>query len=445
MSLQGTGYRTGILLRLGADFLLWIPEEYGEEHANHAGISCEDVPGLRPVGRGVENVAGFDNLAGCKRAYGGTESVGHQHEHSLGTGTDVRGGVLIDIERTGDVEEVEGHSINDAAEHEEQYTGHRGIAKAEESETEHPCEHGDEHYLLDAEFLHAERNQQDTESLGSLADGDEGIGILDGEGICKSGIGGKGTEEGVCITVRYLERSAQEHAENEEDGELTVFEQAECLEAEGFCEALVFSAVGFACGHREGVCTEHKRDNTGRNQLGVAVLHGGSADFEEVGQQHAAYETYGAENADRREVLHRVHPCLAKGIVCYGIGDCDSRHIECDAQAVEHEEGCEFNACTGAHTVNSSSEHEQAGKPVAERQSLLRLNETVGDNAHKCGHENGNYALHGEEPLDLGAETDVAKVTPKRSEIGAPGRILEEIHQDEPDGKLSVFHYSVVC
>ena len=82
---------------------------------------------------------------------------------------------------------------------------------------------------------------------------------------------------------------------------------------------------------------------------------------------------------------------------------------------------------------------------MAKRESFLSLNVAVGDNPHECGHEYGYNTLHGEEPFYLGSQTNVAEVTAERGEICAPCCILEEIHQDEPDGKLSVFHYSVVC
>ena len=91
---------------------------------------------------------------------GGTNTVCHQHEQTLRRGTDGRVGGFIHKQRTGDVEEVEGNAIDNHGKYEHPHAAAR-ITQSEQTETKHPCEHGNEHHLLDAVALHEERNEQD--------------------------------------------------------------------------------------------------------------------------------------------------------------------------------------------------------------------------------------------------------------------------------------------
>ena len=81
---------------------------------------------------------------------------------------------------------------------------------------------------------------------------------------------------------------------------------------------------------------------------------------------------------------------------------------------------------------------------MAEGECFLSGDETVCHYTHESGHEDGHDALHGEEPLDLGAKPGHPEVTAERGEIGSPGRILQYKHQDKPEFKLIVFHYSML-
>ena len=108
-----------------------------------------------------------DDGLGGKRTYRGAKTIGHQHEQSLCAGAYILAGGLIDEEGARDVEEVEGHAIDDHRDNKHPYAAAR-ITRADESEAEHPCEHGDEHHVLDTEFLHEERDEQDTAGLTDL-------------------------------------------------------------------------------------------------------------------------------------------------------------------------------------------------------------------------------------------------------------------------------------
>ena len=66
------------------------------------------------------------------------------------------------------------------------------------------------------------------------------------------------------------------------------------------------------------------------------------------------------------------------------------------------------------------------GDAVAERKHLLRLHLLVGKNAHEGGHEDGDDALHGKEPFDLGTQADVAEITAERRKICAPDGEFQE-------------------
>ena len=153
--------------------------------------------------------------------------------------------------------------------------------------------------------------------------------------------------------------------------------------------------------------------------------------MEEVRQKHRADETDRSEYPYRGEFLHGIESGFAQGVVRHGIRDGDCRHEESHAEAVEYEQRGELYGVTRLHAVYSRTYHEETGKTMAEGEYLLGLDVTVGDYSHQRRHEDGHNSLHGEEPLDLGTQTDVAEITAEGSEVGAPYRELQEVHQDE--------------
>ena len=122
-----------------------------------------------------EDEAVDDGLCG-KGAYGGADAVGANHEKSLGRRAHRGRGLLVDVETARDVEEVEGHAVDDAREHNHP-EARPGVAEAEEPEAAHPRQHRHEHDALDAETFQAEGDEEDAEGLGSLRDGYEGVGV----------------------------------------------------------------------------------------------------------------------------------------------------------------------------------------------------------------------------------------------------------------------------
>ena len=382
------------------------------------------------------------HAAGGPGADGGAETVGHQHEETLRRGTDVLVGILVDEERAGDVEEVERHAVHDAAQNEHPHAAAR-VAGPEEAEAEHPREHRDEHHLLDAELLHRERDQQDAEGLGELAQGDQRIGVIGAPGIREEGILLEGSDEGVGVAVRDLQGSAEQHREDEEHGELALLEELERVQAGGLCEGLRALGLGLARAVRQGqrIGAEHQRENAGNEELveGVLVLHAVGT-LHEVHEEHREDETDGAEHADGREGLDRVLSGLLQGIVGHGVGDGDGRHIESDAQRIERIERTELDVRAGLHGIPAGAQHGETGDALAEGEHLLRRNPFVGDDAHEGGHEDGNEALGGEEKPDLRAEAALGQKTSHRGEVGTPRGELQDIHQDKPQADVGFVH-----
>ena len=332
------------------------------------------------------------------------------------------------MQGTGNVEEVEGKAVHDAAEHEQQHAGHGRITQAEEGEAEYPGKHGNEHYVLDAELLHGKRNKQDTKRFRCLRNGYERIGVLYRKGVGQGRIGGKGAQEGVGIAVGNLQGGAQEHAEDEEDGKLRVLEQGKCLESESLGQGFVLLArVDGAGRHGEGVSAEDERKDAGGNELVVAVLHGCSVNLEEIGEEHAADEPHGAEYPDGREFFHRIHSFLGHGVVRYGINQGDGRHEESYAKAVQDEQRSKLHGIPGGHAINAGPGHEQACQAVAQGKHLLGFHLLIGQ---ERGHEDGNNALHGKEPFDLRTQADVSQIAAQGRKVGAPNGKLQEQHQD---------------
>ena len=62
---------------------------------------------------------------------------------------------MFNKQRTGNVEEVERHSIHDHGKNQHPQTGAR-ITEAEQSETEYPGKHTDQHHLLDTKMSQEE-------------------------------------------------------------------------------------------------------------------------------------------------------------------------------------------------------------------------------------------------------------------------------------------------
>ena len=161
---QLSSFRKSWLLRL-----MLILEQYGKQNTHNQSKRRKNIPCRRPAshqvktwvsGGGVEHEMVHDRL-GAQRADSGTEAIGHHHEHTLRTRTDAWVCVLVNEERAADVEEIEGHTVDNHGKDEQHEAETCRTACTKEEETQCPCNKGDEHHLLDAELLQEEGDEQE--------------------------------------------------------------------------------------------------------------------------------------------------------------------------------------------------------------------------------------------------------------------------------------------
>lgn len=155
--------------------LVLIFENQREQYTYHQCICGKDIPAVCPPLN--------DNLPGCigwqvidemvddslssQCSDGGTQSIGHNHEKALGAGADGFVGFLVHKQRSGDIEEVESHTIHNHGE-DEHPNPTAGIACTEKAKPQYPRKHGYQHDPLNAESTEEEGNQQDAERFRTL-------------------------------------------------------------------------------------------------------------------------------------------------------------------------------------------------------------------------------------------------------------------------------------
>ena len=177
-----------------------------------------------------------DDGTGREGSDGGSQTVGHQHEEALPGRAYLGRTDLIDIQTATDVEEIEGHTIDEAAEDEEDDAGVVGRTESEESETEHPSEHGDEHDDLDAEAFQEEGDEQDAQGFCHLREAHEHRSVVGTESICHLRNGLERGDVGSREAVGDLQGHAQHGTEEEEQRRLPVLEETERIEPQARCQ-----------------------------------------------------------------------------------------------------------------------------------------------------------------------------------------------------------------
>ena len=197
----------------------------------------------------------IDNRLGRERTDSSSETISHHHKESLCRRTLCFFCLLIDVERTGDIEEIKGKTIDDAAQDEEDDSRETGITCSKECKAEYPREHRHKHDVLDSEAFEEERNSQDTERLADLADGDKDIRVLHTKGVSKLFDCAKRGDEGVCITIRHLQTHSEHHREDEEERHLLLFEERKGLQAKRLYEIdRSFCFLNLTSRKRERIC-----------------------------------------------------------------------------------------------------------------------------------------------------------------------------------------------
>ena len=406
-----------------------VLEHQREDHGHHQGIGCEGEPRRLPLGYLRRLAAEVHKVVyhrlRAQRADGGSEAVGHDDEQPLRARADVLVRLAVDEQRTRDVEEVEGHAIDNHREDEHPHAAAR-IARSEEAEAQHPCQHGDEHHVLDAEAFQEERYQQDAERLGHLRERYQDVGMLHAEGVGILGYAAEAADVGVGKAVGNLQRHAQQHGEEEEDGHFLLAEQGEGAQPQRLDQRLALSALARgAGGEGQRVEGEHQPDGGAGEELPVVVLQP-----QDVDRPHGADEADGAEDADGGKVPDGVEPRLVEGRVGHGVREGQRGHVEGHAQGVEGEEGAEVHVLSACHAVVTGESHEQGRQEVAQAQQLLGGYPAVGDDAQDGGHEEGHDALHGIEDADVRGQAYVDQVAAHGCQIGSPHGKLQEVHDD---------------
>ena len=110
----------------------------------------------------------IDYLASRECTDSSSQSIGHHHEESLSRSLDAWIAFLIYKQASGNIEEIECHSIDEARKDKEEHAWEVWTAYAEETETEHPCAHSHHHHYLDAKSLEEEWYKENAESFGYL-------------------------------------------------------------------------------------------------------------------------------------------------------------------------------------------------------------------------------------------------------------------------------------
>lgn len=71
-------------------------EQKMESDTDYQGIDGEDIPALNPLHTAIRCGMRIDNSLSRQGTYRGTETVGHQQEHPLGTRTHLGVSSLVD-------------------------------------------------------------------------------------------------------------------------------------------------------------------------------------------------------------------------------------------------------------------------------------------------------------------------------------------------------------
>ena len=395
-------------------------EDECEDDSHREGVSREDEPRIGPM-------EGIHHGARGIRPEEGAEAVGHNHKDALRRRAYLAAGLLFDEKRPRDVEEVERHAVDDHREDEE-HGSRTGVAHAEEAEAQHPGQHRDQHHLLDSETPEEEGNQQDAERFGHLRQREQDHRMFHDGRIGILGHRSEILDITVAEGIGDLERGAQQHREDEEDGHALLLEEREGAQSQRIDPRLLaHAAVDGACGQRERVDGQHERQRRRDIQLPGCKFDLHASDMHQIDEPHGGDESHGAPHADGREVLYAVEFRQIKGVVGHGVRQRDGRHVEHHAQ----QHAAVQRRILG---LRGRGDEEPAADEVADAQQFLRRNPAVGDDSHDGGHEQRGDAHRGEKAAYLqSGETEPPDIGPQRDEPRTPDRILEEVHDDKPE------------
>ena len=201
-------------------FLLWL-EHQCEGNTNHNGKGGEDKPTRLPVtnkktllltinDKILPRAETVDDITSRQCSDGCAKAVSHHHKQSLSRCLNLRIAFLVDKDTARDIEEVEGDTIDDTLQDEENGSRHGGISNAKQTKAEYPCEERHQHHNLNAETLQEERNQQNTASLADLGNRGKQCGIVGSKrvGILRNSL--ETRQEGTCEAIGHLQTHAEQ-------------------------------------------------------------------------------------------------------------------------------------------------------------------------------------------------------------------------------------------
>ena len=111
-----------------------------------------------------------------------------------------------------------------------------------------------------------------------------------------------------------------------------------------------------------------------------------------------------------------------------GVRQRKRRHIESHTKCVQCHEDC-FVGSGAVHAHHEKTHHEHTRNEMAIAKQALRLDKSVGYDAHQRRHEDRHDTLYRIKPRNLGTHTGSAKIITHRSEVSSPHGELQEVHQ----------------
>ena len=194
-----------------------------------------------------------DDFAADPTADEHADAVGEEDDEALGGGAQGLRRFHVDVDLTGDKEEVVADAVHDDAEieHPDQAVD---VAESKAQIADDPGEHAEHEGVFHADLFEEERQREHEEEFGKLAEGHFADGVLKADLV----------EKRIRESVVELERDADQEGSGGEDGEVAIFEKRKRFGGENVAE---LEAVAFAkrrrVGKREAVDRHDDRGDGG--------------------------------------------------------------------------------------------------------------------------------------------------------------------------------------
>lgn len=236
-------------------------------------------------------------------------------------------------------------------------------------------------------------------------------------------------QERVRKAVGDLQGDAQQHREDEKHGHLGVFEERERLEAQNLHNGFLLRRLaGRAMRKREGIAGQGESYAATDHKLCGRIL-----ETEQIDNPHGDDEADGAEHADGREGLHRIHASSLQSVISHSVRQCQRRHIKGHGDGIEAEKRAKLDGIACIQAIEARRDHGNACNAMADSQHFLCRDPFVSHDANERRHENGDNALYGVEDADVSAQAMGKQKGAHTGQIRPPDGKLEEIHDNQSD------------